>query len=60
MKEAEYPEGDTHNRVLGDILISGIASDKIQAKIIKEGKNVTLARVTEIARLAVSTQRHID
>ena len=29
VKEAEYPEGDTHNRVLRDMLISGIPSDKI-------------------------------
>ena len=60
VKEAEYPEGDTQNRILRDTLISGIASDKIHAKIIKEGKDVTLARVMEIARLEVSTQRHID
>ena len=43
MKEAEYPEGATHERVLRDMLISGIASDKIRAKVIKEGKDVTLA-----------------
>ena len=60
VKEAEYPEGDTQNRILRDTLISGIASDQICAKIIKEGKDVTLARVMEIARLEVSTQRHID
>ena len=41
-------------------MISGLASDKICAKIIKEGKDVTLPRVMEIARLEVSTQRHID
>ena len=29
VKEAEYTEGDTHDRVLRDMLISGIASDKI-------------------------------
>ena len=40
--------------------MSGLASDKICAKIIKEGKDVTLARVMEIAQLEVSTQRHID
>ena len=45
VKEAEYPEGDTQNRILRDTLISGIASDKICAKIIKEGKVVTLAYV---------------
>ena len=43
VKEAEYPEGDTWNRVLRDTIISGLASDKIWAKIIKEGKDVTLA-----------------
>ena len=32
VKEAEYPEGDTHDRVLRDTLISGIASDKILSK----------------------------
>ena len=42
VKEAEYPEGDTQNRILRDTLISGLASDKIHAKIIKEGKDVTL------------------
>ena len=35
VKEAEYPEGDTQNRVLRDTIISGLASDKIQAKVIK-------------------------
>ena len=29
VKEAEYPEGDTHDCILRDTLISGIASDKI-------------------------------
>ena len=29
VKEAEYPEGDTQNRVLRDTIISGLASDKI-------------------------------
>ena len=49
VKEVEYPEGDTWNRVLRDTIISGLASDRIPAKIIKEGKDVTLARVMEIA-----------
>ena len=49
VKEAEYPEGDTQNRVLRDTIISGLASDKILVKVIKEGKDVTLARVMEIA-----------
>ena len=60
VKEADYPEGDTQNRVLRDAIINGLASDKICAKVIKEGKDVTLARVMEIARLEVSTQKHID
>ena len=60
VKEAEYPEGDTWNRVLRDTIISGLASDSIHAKIIKEDKDVTLPRVMEIAHLEVSTQRHID
>ena len=60
VKEAEPPEGDTWNRVLRDTIISGLASDRICAKIIKEGKDVTLPRVMEIAQLEVSTQRHID
>ena len=60
VKEAEYPEGNTQNRILRDTLISGLAYDRIHAKIIKEGKDVTLARVVEIARLEVSTQKHID
>ena len=42
VNEAEYPEGDTHDQIPRDTLISGIASDKIQTKIIKEGKDVTL------------------
>ena len=49
VKEVEYPEGDTWNRVLRDIIISGLTSDRIHVKIIKEGKDVTLSRVMEIA-----------
>ena len=60
VKEADYPEGNTQNRVLRDTIISGLASDKIHAKVIKEGKDVTLARVMEITRLEVSTQKHIN
>ena len=60
VKEAEYPKENTQDRILRDTLVSGIASDKIHAKIIKEGKDVTFASVMEIARLEVSTQRHID
>ena len=29
VKEGEYPEGDTWNRVLRDTIISGLASDRI-------------------------------
>ena len=29
VKEVEYPEGDAHDCILRDTLISGIASDKI-------------------------------
>ena len=60
VKEAEYPEGNTWNRVLIDTIISGLASDRICTKIIKEGKDVTLPRVMEIAQLEVSTWRHAD
>ena len=60
VKEAEYPEGDTCNRILRDTLLNALASDKICAKIIKEGNDVTLPRVMEIARLEVSTQGNID
>ena len=44
-----YPEGDTQNRILRDTIISGLASDKTCAKVIKEDKDVTLPRVMEIA-----------
>ena len=60
VKEAEYPEGAIQNRVLHYTIISGLASDKIRAKVIKEGKDVTPTRVMEIAHLEVSTQKHID
>ena len=60
VKEAEYPEGAVWNRVLQDTIISGLASDKIRAKVIKEGKDVTLTRVMKIAHLKVSTQKHIN
>ena len=60
VKEAEYPEGAIRNRVLRDTIISGLASDKIRAKVIKEGKDVTLTRVMEIAHLEASTQKHLD
>ena len=35
-------EGDAKNQVLRDTIISGIASEKIRAKIVKEGHKVTL------------------
>ena len=53
-------EGDTKDQVLRDTIISGIASEKIRAKIVKEGHKVTLNQFMEIARLEVSTQHHLD
>ena len=53
-------EGDAKYRVLRDTIIRGIASEKIRAKIVKEGHEVTLNQVMEIARLEVSTQHHLD
>ena len=47
-------------RVLRDTIISGLTSDKIRAKIVKEGHEITLNRVMEIARLEVSTQQHLE
>ena len=49
VKEAEYPEGDTQNRIPRHTIISGLTSDKIHSKVIKEGKDVTLPKVREIA-----------
>ena len=51
-------EGDAKDQVLRDTIISGIASEKIRAKIVKERHKVTLNM--EIARLEVSTQQHLD
>ena len=59
VKEVDYPEVDTQNRMLRDTIISGLASDKVCAKVIKEEKDITLVRVKEITRLEVSTQKHI-
>ena len=56
VKEADYPEDGTQNRVLRDTIVSSVASDKIYVKVIKEGKDVTLARLMEITRLEVSAQ----
>ena len=53
-------EGDAKDKVLRDNIISGLASDKIMAKIVKEGHEVTLNQVMEIARLEVSTQHHLE
>ena len=53
-------EGDAKDRVLRDTIISGLTSDKIRAKIVKEGHGVTLNRATGIARLEVSTQQHLE
>ena len=35
-------EGDAREQVLRDTIISGLASDKIRAKIVKEGHKVKL------------------
>ena len=59
VQQAGY-EGDAKDRVLRDTIISGLASDKIRAKIVKEGHGVNLNRVMEIARLEVSTQQHLE
>ena len=40
--QAGYDRG-AKDRVLRDIIISGISSEKIRAKIVKEGHEVTLA-----------------
>ena len=53
-------EGDAKKQVFRDTIISGLASDKIRAKIVKEGHKVKLNQVMEIARLEVSTQQHLD
>ena len=53
-------EGDAKDQVLRDTIISGNSSEKIKAKIVKEGHKVTLNQVMEIARLEVSTQQHLD
>ena len=47
VKQAGY-EGACKERVLRDTIISGISSDKIRAKIVKEGKDVNLAQVSKI------------
>ena len=53
-------EGDAKDKVLRDNIISGLTSDKIRAKIVKEGHEVTLNQVMEIARLEVSTQQYLE
>ena len=59
VQQAGY-EGDAEDRVLRDTIISGLTSDKIRTKIVKEGHGVNLNRVMEIARLEVSTQQHLE
>ena len=59
VQQAGY-EGDARDRVLRDTIISGLTSDKIRAKIVKEGHGVNLNRVMEIVRLKVSMQQHLD
>ena len=59
VKQAGY-ERAAKERVQRDTIISGISSDKIRAKIVKEGKDATLAHVMEVARLENSTQNHLD
>ena len=41
VKQAGY-EGDAREQVLRDTIISGLTSDKIRAKIVKEGHTVKL------------------
>ena len=41
IQQADY-EGDAKDKVLRDNIINGLASDKIRAKIVKEGHGVTL------------------
>ena len=53
-------QGPLRTKCSGINIISGLASDKIRAKIVKEGHEVTLNRVMEIARLEVSMQQHLD
>ena len=53
-------EGDAKDKVLRDNIISGLASDKIMAKIVKEVHEVTLNQVMETARLEASTQHHLE
>ena len=53
-------EGDAKDPVLRDTIISGITSEKIRSKIVKEGHEVTPNQVMEIARLEVSTQQHLE
>ena len=53
VKQAGY-EGAAKDKVLRDTIISRIASEKIRAKVVKEGHEVTLNHVMEIARLEIS------
>ena len=47
VKQTGY-EGDAKDHVLRDTIISGITSEKIRSKIVKEGHEVTLNQVMEI------------
>ena len=60
MKARAGYEGDAKDQALSDTIISGLASYKIRAKIVKEGHKVKLNWVMEIARLEVSTQQHLE
>ena len=53
-------EGDAKDKILRGTIISGISSERIRSKIVKEGHEVTLNHVMEVARLEVSTQNHLD
>ena len=59
VKNAGYV-GAAQEKVLRDTIISGIASEKIRTKIVKEGHEVILNHVMEIARLKIFTQNHLD
>ena len=56
IKQTEYPEPST-DCILRDTTISGIFSNKVRAKIVKEGKDVTLEYIVEISSLEVPCQK---
>ena len=53
-------EGAAKDKVLRNTITSGIASEKIRSKIVKEGHVITLNCMMEIVRLKISTQQHLD